>query len=173
MERLCPDLRVESIFDIDLGELKKHKIKGLIIDLDNTAVKRESSKACDKSKDWIIGAKNVFENKVCILSNNTKRRGQSIAEFDFEIRLFPRAFKPRKKGFKNALKHLGLRPEEVAGVGDQLFTDIWGGNRMGMFTVLVLPLSKNDGLQTRFLRRIESFILRNQAKKQSPKTIDK
>nr|WP_290665305.1 HAD-IIA family hydrolase [Ardenticatena sp.] len=46
--------------------------------------------------------------------------------------------KPEPIIFREALHRLGLQPEEVAMVGDRLDTDIEGGHRMGMTTILIL-----------------------------------
>jgi predicted HAD superfamily phosphohydrolase YqeG len=45
-------------------------------------------------------------------------------------------------------------------VGDQLFTDILGGNAAGFTTILVDPLSVRERAWTRFVRGIERTLLR-------------
>ena len=58
-----------------------------------------------------------------------------------------------------------LQPDEVVVIGDQLLTDVLGGNRVGLHTILVVPVAQTDGLVTRFNRKIERRIMRNMKKK--------
>ena len=69
------------------------------------------------------------------------------------------AKKPFKSGFKKALERLELKPEEVAVVGDQLFTDIIGARRMKMFPILVKPIDEKDIWITKVKRPIENKII--------------
>ena len=58
-----------------------------------------------------------------------------------------------------------LQAEEVVVIGDQLLTDVLGGNRVGLHTILVVPVAQTDGLVTRFNRKIERRIMKNMKKK--------
>ncbi len=60
---------------------------------------------------------------------------------------------------------MNLSPNEVVVVGDQLFTDVLGGNRTGLHTILVVPVASTDGLMTRFNRRMERVVLKKMRKK--------
>jgi len=46
-------------------------------------------------------------------------------------------------------------------VGDQLFTDVLGGNRTGMYTILVTPISKHEFFGTKIIRRLERLFLQH------------
>ena len=72
--------------------------------------------------------------------------------------------KPLKSGFKKTVKLLEEKPENIASVGDQIFTDVIGANRMKMFSILVEPISKKDILATRIKRPIENFIIKKYLK---------
>ncbi|MBM3274686.1 MAG: HAD hydrolase-like protein, partial [Candidatus Sericytochromatia bacterium] len=52
-----------------------------------------------------------------------------------------------------ALKLVNLGPHEVAVVGDQLFTDVLGGRRLGAYTILVRPVSNTERRWARRLMR--------------------
>jgi HAD superfamily phosphatase (TIGR01668 family) len=76
-----------------------------------------------------------------------------------EIDFILGATKPRRKGYRLALARMGTAPEQTAFVGDQIFTDVLGGNRMGLYTILVPPLSKREFMGTRLIsRRLEQLL---------------
>ena len=68
--------------------------------------------------------------------------------------------KPLKKGLKQAVKKLGVNPENIAGVGDQIFTDVIGANRMHMYSILVKPLDEKDIFLTVIKRPLEKYIIK-------------
>ena len=61
-------------------------------------------------------------------------------------------------GLNKAKNIMGLKSEEVAVVGDQIFTDVLGANRCKMFSILVEPIKEKDILITIIKRPIENFI---------------
>lgn len=152
---LCPRIITDSVFDIDLDELKKQGIKGIIFDLDNTIIPWDSPTMCPKITEWLHGIpRNEF--KVVIVSNNWHKRVKAIADM-FGIPFVSRARKPAKAGFRQALCELGLPPAEVAVVGDQMFTDILGGNRLGFYTIWVKPINTKEFIGTRITRQVEKL----------------
>ena len=76
--------------------------------------------------------------------------------------------KPLKRGFKYVQKETNIKPENIAVVGDQIFTDVLGGNRSKMFTILVEPIDKKDFWYTKWKRPIE-----NKIKKQYQDSVNK
>ncbi len=93
------------------------------------------------------------------MSNALERR---IAYFRAELNLpgLSRANKPSRRAFLQALALLNSRPETTAMIGDQVFTDVLGGNRLGLFTILVVPLCDRDFFLTRIARVFERWVLR-------------
>ena len=71
----------------------------------------------------------------------------------------------RKRGFKKAQKRLDVPCENIAAIGDQIFTDVIGGNSLKMFSILVKPLAEKDLWMTRFKRPIEELVIKNYLKK--------
>lgn len=155
---LCPDVMVDSVFDINIDELKQQGIKGIILDLDNTIIPWDSADMCPKITDWL---RNILASgfKVAIVSNNWHNRVQAIAAM-FDIPFVSRAYKPAKTGFKNALQTLELSPDAVAMVGDQMFTDVLGGNRLGLYTIWVKPINTREFVGTRITRQMEKLAVR-------------
>jgi len=102
--------------------------------------------------------------KMCILSNALEPRVGIVARI-LGIPYISQAVKPRKFPFKKALDILGTAPEATAVVGDQLFTDILGGNRMELYTIWTTPLSPVEFIYTKVVRRLEYLVLKQFRKK--------
>jgi len=154
-----------KVSEISLEYLKENNIKGLILDVDNTLIDYYRN----ISEETINWANSLKENgiKMCILSNsNKKEKVKEVAgKLGLEYTYF--GMKPLKRGFKKAKKMLSLENDEIAAVGDQIFTDVIGSNRMKMFSILVEPIEEKDILVTLIKRPIENYI-----KKQYLKTKD-
>jgi HAD superfamily phosphatase (TIGR01668 family) len=157
LEHFAPDEYVGSIFEIDLDRLSDMGIGGLIIDIDNTLVGWKTKTADHRILEWFEVLK-IKGFKACILSNNTKDR---VVKFTEQIRIpaVYRAAKPRKKAFERAMDLMGTGPADTAVLGDQIFTDVFGGKRLGLYTVLVKPLAEKEFITTRLVRRIERIVI--------------
>ncbi|GAA0137817.1 YqeG family HAD IIIA-type phosphatase [Paenibacillus sp. YSY-4.3] len=158
-ERFLPKLRVNSVFDIDLESLYAQGYRGIITDLDNTLVGAKAPLATPELVEWFEKVKK-FGFKLVIVSNNNLDRVSKFAT-PLNIEFVHAARKPLGSAFHRALSMMGLAPKETIVVGDQLMTDVYGGNRLGLFTVLVLPIAVIDeGFGTRFNRRLERIVKR-------------
>jgi HAD superfamily phosphatase (TIGR01668 family) len=153
-----PERIYQTIFDIPLEELYRGGIYGMIFDLDNTLTEWRNKELSQKTVDWLHQAIELGI-QICFVSNNSQHRVREIAD-QAGVPYVAKAQKPRRHSFRRAMEIMGLSPDETAVVGDQLFTDMLGGNRMGMHTVLVKPISKVEFFGTRFVRFIESFFLK-------------
>jgi len=157
---LQPDLFIKSVFILDINWLKKRGIKGILLDIDNTLVTHKQKVPDEKVVELI---KSFRENdiKVAIVSNARKKR---VDIFNEKLGLYARyrAFKPSKRGFLKAMSDLNLNPEETAVIGDQLFTDIRGGNRIGLTTILVEPLDENEPVTVRVKRIFEKLFVKKE-----------
>lgn len=161
LKRFYPDDYIKSVFEIDPDDLLKKGIKGLIFDIDNTLAPYDVEEAPKE----IIKFFNELQKKgfkICLFSNNTKER---VIRFNTGLKLIAihRANKPLTRKFKIAMKLLGTDKTTTAIVGDQIFTDVYGGNRAGVMTILVEPVSEKDewitkvkrGLERRFINAYE------------------
>lgn len=154
---LFPDMYCKNVQSIEIDSLKEKNIKGIAIDVDNTLIDYKQVLS-EEVKNWI---KKVKENgfKICILSNsNNKNKVQKVASA-LDLQYIMVAKKPFKFGFKKACKLLDLLPENIAVIGDQVFTDVIGANNMGMFSVYVEPINKKEYWYTKWKRPLESLIL--------------
>lgn len=157
LSKLKPDYFVSCLQDIPLNELRSKGIKGIIIDLDNTLTNWNCIDIELDVCDWL---NNLVEIgfRVCIVSNNNTSR--IIASLKYlNIPFVANAFKPGKRAFLKAMKILETTPNSTAVIGDQLFTDILGGKRVGTTTILVSPLSKREFIGTKVIRKLEKVIL--------------
>ena len=153
-----PSLYLDSVKNINPTLLKKNNIKGLILDVDNTLIDYYRN-LVDGAEKWCEELKN--EGIKCIILSNSNKRSkvEEVAEkLNIDYIMF--AKKPLKSGFKRALSKLELKPEEVAVVGDQLFTDVIGAKRMNMFSILVKQVGEKDIFITKLKRPIENAIIR-------------
>lgn len=158
LEYFRPRLVAPTVFDIDLDGLWRRGIRGLILDLDNTLVAWGSDLVSDRLLAWVSEAR-VRGFRLCLSANARARRVKQMAG-RLNVPGIANAGKPRRRAFRRALQIMGTRPGETAVVGDQLFTDILGGNRLGLFTVLVAPLAPRDFVWTRLVRHPERLVLR-------------
>ncbi len=154
---LKPKVYEESIFYIDVQTLKENNIKGIIIDIDNTLVEWDKKYASEEAKKWLRNLE-LEGFRVCLVSNNTKDR---VVTFNEELKLpaIHRAIKPRRKSFEKAMDLMETTKDTTAVIGDQIFTDVLGGNRLDLFTILVVPLGKKEENFTKFMRKIEKRVL--------------
>lgn len=161
--RFYPNMYQKNIKDINYKKLKKLGIKCLIFDLDNTIALIDQHVITDDTKRLLMELKNDFQ--IIIISNNITKRVKSYADY-LECDFVANAAKPLSKGYQKIKKKYGLKKEEMCMIGDQIVTDIYGGNHYGMFTILVDPLGKKDLKITSLNRFIEKKILKHYEKKQ-------
>ena len=153
---LYPKAYFNSVIDITIEFLEQNKIKGLILDVDNTLI--------DYNKNMLVGLDKWIEKikqsniKLYILSNSNKKEKVANVANKLQIEYSYFAKKPFKFGFNKVKEILNLDSENIAVIGDQIFTDVVGGNRCKMFTILVDPISKKDYWYTAWKRPLENKI---------------
>lgn len=157
LDLLRPRRYQESLVAIDVHQLAAEGLRGLIIDLDNTMVPRKQTDVSGQLEEWIRRARDAGFS-VCIVSNNFKSRVAQVAE-RLAVPLVARAAKPRRRAFQLGMELLRSGPQDTAVIGDQLFTDVLGGNRLGLYTILVIPLPGPELPHTALLRRIERWLI--------------
>ena len=148
-----PDIICGSVYDIDFDSLKKENITGLIFDIDNTLVSYKT----EKPDGDVINLMNRLKESgftVCFVSNNGKKR-VDIFNVDFKYSSFPNAKKPSKKSMRGALDAMNLSGENVAVIGDQLFTDVAAARRVKAAAVLVTPIEPVKTIFFKFKRFME------------------
>lgn len=166
---LYPREYFNSVKDISLELLHNNNIKGLILDVDNTLINLDR-KMPEGISDW---AKKMKENgiKICILSNSNKIDKVGAVAKILNVPYIFFGKKPLKSGFLRAKNILKLDNENIAVVGDQIFTDIIGANRCNMFSILVKPIEEKDYLITRLKRPIEKMIIKKYEKNKRKRSL--
>ena len=151
MDIFVPDMYQKSIYHIDYEKLLDEGIKCILFDLDNTCVPYKDKEPNKRLVSLFEDLKDM-DFKIIIFSNAPKKR---IAPFKkvLNVDCLASAGKPRKKNFLKILKLFNLDLSEVAIIGDQLYKDILGGNRVGITTILVNPMSKDDMILTKLIFR--------------------
>jgi len=157
LKYFLPNEHVKSVFHITPEHLKEKGIKGIITDLDNTLVEWDRPSATPDLIEWFENMKN-HSIHVTIVSNNNENRVKRFAE-PLGIPFICDAKKPLSYAFQRAIRLMDLKKEEVVVIGDQLLTDVFGGNFLGLHTILVVPVAKTDGFFTRINRKMERKLL--------------
>ncbi|CDF58238.1 YqeG family HAD IIIA-type phosphatase [Thermobrachium celere] len=151
---LIPHYYVKSIYEIDFNKLKEMNIKNIILDIDNTIVKWGTKKIDERGLHLIEHLIELGFN-VCLLSNSSSRRVKEFINNDKVLAYTGLGIKPMRRKFLGALELFDNKVNETCIIGDQIFTDILGGNRVGIITILVEPLDKREFVFTRLVRKIE------------------
>jgi HAD superfamily phosphatase (TIGR01668 family) len=155
---LQPDYYYSSLFAVDLAMLADQGIQGIVIDMDNTILPRDTNALEQRAHEWVRDARSRFG--VMIVSNNTHSYPKDIAA-QLGLPIMTHALKPMPRAFRAAMRRLGTTKRTTAVIGDQLFTDVFGGNLAGATTVLVDPLVEHDLPHTVALRKLTAPIIRH------------
>ncbi len=155
---LRPRVFASSIYHIDVSGLWDAGYRAVLTDLDNTLVEWNSPTATPQLVAWL---EQLRERgfQVAIISNNKESRVVSFAR-PLGIPAFYAARKPKRAAFLRALEMMSVKAKETVMIGDQVFTDILGGNRMGMYTIMVQPIHRREAGGTRLMRLFERVVLR-------------
>ena len=156
MEKYLPDVYRESIYDINYKKLKEQGIKCLLFDLDNTIVPYNERILRAETKELFYQLKQLGF-KLLIFSNSPKIRVKAFGR-ELNVDIFSGARKPSIKGFNKILKKYKYTENQVAIIGDQILTDVVGGNKVGIMTILITPVGK-DPIWTKLNRVRERKIM--------------
>ena len=156
--KLLPDMCAESIYDIDFTVFKEKGINSIILDIDNTLVSHRIKEPDEKTS---LLLKKLKESgfKLSIISNGKLERVKLFTK-GFDIPVISGFLKPSKKGYIIALDKMNSKPSECAAIGDQIFTDVLGANKMGIFSVYTTPIEKYENSFFYIKRFFEGFVLK-------------
>lgn len=163
MEKYIPDVYQKSIYDINYKKLFQQGIKCLLFDLDNTLVPPSVKEPTEEVLELMENLKNMGF-KLIILSNSPKKR---VEQFQNRLGIdgLYSCKKPLSKKFLLVLSMYNYTINEVAIIGDQIMTDVLGGNKVGILTILVNPITKKELIITKFNRLLEKIIIHKLSKK--------
>ena len=162
MDKYIPNMYKKSILDIDYDKLNDNGIKCLIFDLDNTIALIDENKIPNEVEQLFNKLSKKFT--LVIISNNFKKRIIKFCE-PFNAPFVSFAMKPLTFGFNKIKNKYTFEKKEMCMIGDQLMTDILGGNRFGIYTILVDPLGKKDLKITSLNRYLEKKKIKKLSKR--------
>lgn len=165
LKNFYPKYTFEKVEDIPYELISRDGIRLILMDMDNTLIDSKG-KFSKELKKWI---KNVKSKGVqlYIVSNSFSEKTVKKISKELGVKYFYKASKPSIKGFKKVCDNFpDISKKEILMIGDQLFTDIWGGNRFNINTLLVKRINKKEIWISRIKRPIERIILNHYYKKE-------
>lgn len=157
MSRFIPNMYKKDIFSIDYKKLKQMNIKVLLFDFDNTIVEKGIYTLDEKTTKLFNKIKKDFI--IYIVSNSIQNKKIKTISEKLGISYIVCSMKPFKIGFKK-IKIDNIKPDEIAMIGDQLITDVWGASRMNYFSILIDPIKNNEWFITKINRLFERRIFK-------------
>ena len=140
MSKFIPDYVFDSIFDITPELLKRHGIRAALIDLDGTMVSHKTALPTDEVASFVRRLEDAGIHVVVFSNNNAQRVGRFSEPLGVDF--ISRAHKPFARAYAQAVEKLGLPISQIAVIGDQIYTDVFGGNRAGALTCYVETLDR-------------------------------
>ena len=153
----------QNIYEVNYEKLKKQGIKCLLFDLDNTIAAPNVKKPTEEVKKLVDKLK-IMGFRIVIFSNSPKGRVKPFKD-ELEVDASASTKKPKKTKFLKVLSLYNYTITEVAIIGDQILTDVVGGNKVGILTILTDPISKKDFILTKINRLREKIVIRKLSKK--------
>lgn len=155
---VTPDLYSNSLAEVDLEALYNRGIRFILLDLDNTILPWRDYTIPTESAEWVKKALDLGM-KVCIASNTRNPRRMYAVSEKLGVPCLDKIAKPRRTGLRAAIRMMGGTLEQSVIIGDQIFTDIVGGNRLRIMTILVRPMHPREFIGTKISRLFEKPIL--------------
>lgn len=153
-----PEFWLRNVLSINGDFLKKNGIEALILDLDNTLSMHGNPMEEEGITDW-LGEMKALGVKMMVVSNNTNKRVAPLAK-KLGLEFVANGAKPLTFGINKAIKCLGTEKKKTAVVGDQIFTDVMGGNFAGTRTILVEPFHLEKNVLFKVKRKAESLVFK-------------
>lgn len=167
MQNLYPNRFFDKKEDIPFQEYYRQGYRGVIFDIDNTLVPHDAP-ADEKAIQFIQQLKKMgFQ--ICLLSNNDEKRVSSF-NHPLQVQYIYKANKPFRSGYENAMELLGTSRENTLFVGDQIFTDVWGARRTGIYSILLDPINPKEEIQIILKRIPEKYFKWNYRRKNGLKS---
>ncbi|MBE5979829.1 MAG: YqeG family HAD IIIA-type phosphatase [Paenibacillaceae bacterium] len=156
-QKFYPDEDVNSTYEIPFEDFYKKGIRGIIFDIDNTLVPH-GAPADNRAKKMFLRLHDLGM-ETCLLSNNKEQRVSAFAEDTGSLNYIFKGRKPGVEGYQRAMKLMGTNSSNTIFVGDQLFTDVFGAKRAGIYSILVSRIHPKEEIQIRIKRALESVVL--------------
>jgi len=154
--KFYPKEYVASPYELDYKSLYGAGYRGILFDIDNTLVMHGADADADTAA-FVRGLQDIGFS-ICLLSNNNEKR---VRRFNKNLGLayIHKAGKPKRKAYQDGMAKMGCSAENTLFIGDQIFTDIYGANKAGVYSILVKPIAKKEEIQIVLKRIPEKVIL--------------
>ena len=167
LEKFYPREYVDSTYIIDFEKLYESGYRGVIFDIDNTLVPH--GEPADERAIFFFQPLKKFGFKIVLLSNNKEPRVKMFFDDVEADHYIYKAGKPSPKNYEKAVELMGLTKETTLFVGDQIFTDVYGANLAGIYSILVKPMHPKEEIQIVLKRHLEKIVLRSYEKSRENK----
>ncbi len=153
-----PHHMVHRLEELDCATLRERGLRGVLLDLDNTLAPWRSQEVSGAVEAWLARLR-TYDLRACVVTNAAHTRRVAPVAERLGLPWVTSAYKPLPHGFRRGMALLDTEPETTAMIGDLMTMDIIGGNRLGLYTVLVEPMCNREALLTRWLQRpLEALI---------------
>ena len=151
-----PDRQSESTYHLDFEKFYKEGYRGIIFDIDNTLVPHGAK--ADERSVALFKELHKLGFQTMLLSNNKEARVKKFNE-KIQTGYIFKARKPGKANYYKAMQQMGTNERNTLFIGDQLFTDVWGAKRVGIYSILVKPIHPKEEIQIVLKRYLEKIVL--------------
>ncbi len=156
-QRFYPREDYISPYQIPFEKYFQKGYRGILFDVDNTLV--EHGQPATPRAVRLFAHLRTLGFRTCVISNNKDERVKSFADA-VQTDYIYKAGKPSVRGYQKGMRRIGTEPGTTLFVGDQIFTDVWGANRAGIYTILVKQVAEHEEIQIVLKRKLERIVMR-------------
>ena len=156
LERLYPNVYLDSTYDIDFEQYYQDGYRAIIFDIDNTRVPHGAP--ADQRAIALFKRLHALGYQTMMLSNNKEPRVKMFCDA-VDAEYIYKAGKPNPANYREAMKRMHTDEKNTLFVGDQIFTDVWGANKAGIYSILVKPIHPKEEIQIVLKRYLEKVVL--------------
>lgn len=156
LERLYPNVYLDSTYDIDFEQYYQDGYRAIIFDIDNTLVPHGAP--ADQRAIALFKRLHALGYQTMMLSNNKEPRVKMFCDA-VDVEYIYKAGKPNPANYREAMKRMHTDEKNTLFVGDQIFTDVWGANKAGIYSILVKPIHPKEEIQIVLKRYLEKVVL--------------
>lgn len=156
LERLYPNVYLDSTYDIDFEQYYQDGYRAIIFDIDNTLVPHGAP--ADQRAIALFMRLHALGYQTMMLSNNKEPRVKMFCDA-VDAEYIYKAGKPNPANYREAMKRMHTDEKNTLFVGDQIFTDVWGANKAGIYSILVKPIHPKEEIQIVLKRYLEKVVL--------------
>lgn len=156
LERLYPNVYLDSTYGIDFEQYYQDGYRAIIFDIDNTLVPHGAP--ADQRAIALFKRLHALGYQTMMLSNNKEPRVKMFCDA-VDAEYIYKAGKPNPANYREAMKRMHTDEKNTLFVGDQIFTDVWGANKAGIYSILVKPIHPKEEIQIVLKRYLEKVVL--------------